>query len=453
MADFDDLIPKSSDDNPFANPFAGVGRPRSPDPWSLGASYYEQPQSGFETSEDFNEPYGSGVLNPHESSHLRTSFPSDGLPESADAAAGPLEYGIDQHDTSSSPREVEAPPAVMNVHTPPTPRPTTTHTSEDLRLTSDTERKLTIDTAKSDTVPPHSEVPNRSHIHPENVEALPSAEGDKLPQTSDLAPPSIVSPSPRIDVPDESISPRHNIHTASFSPTAAAKWGSVSQSSLQKHDRIVSPLLPSNHPSSLERSFNSLTLGGTAPGWGVASLDQSESPYKSYGARLSTDGEDDDDKPLGIPVNRDPQPVSPSRESNGSVTQVLNYPINDPALLIDDQLSATEASVPPFHIMVGDPQKVGDPIKAHIVYTVSTRVRFLVKGQNVQNLGTIPTCHRQQLPSPRSPLSQSYEDTPISCGCLTHYHPVTLVLLFLLCRRRCRLDGLLKVSLNPAGWL
>ncbi|KAF8315351.1 hypothetical protein DL93DRAFT_875108 [Clavulina sp. PMI_390] len=52
MADFDDLIPKSSSDNPFSNPFADVGgRPRSPDPWSMGASYYEQHHQGFDSSD------------------------------------------------------------------------------------------------------------------------------------------------------------------------------------------------------------------------------------------------------------------------------------------------------------------------------------------------------------------------------------------------------------------
>lgn len=45
----------------------------------------------------------------------------------------------------------------------------------------------------------------------------------------------------------------------------------------------------------------------------------------------------------------------------------------DVAQLLSSTTSAGPET-PLFVITVGDPQKVGDPIKAHIVYTVSTRV-------------------------------------------------------------------------------
>lgn len=344
MADFDDLIPKS-DDNPFADPFAGVGRPRSPDPWSLGASYYEHAPSSFEPSNDFNESYGIQPADFHDS--LPTSVPNDTFPENTDTSTDPLEHSASQRAAPSSP-----------AHSPPTPLSSIPHTSQDLRLASDTENEPTAAATTSDPDTSRTES-FKSAIPPENVKAPPSSGGEALLQTPDrdLSPPSYISPPSQSDLHDESTPSPHNSQASTFASTAALGWDPISQPPHHKH-AITSPLLPSDYQST-ERSFNSLTLGGVAPGWGTA-LSPPETPSDSHGAKVSAiEADDEDDRPLGILPNRDSRSALSPREGHQS----------------------SVASDPPlFHITVGDPQKVGDPINAHIVYTVSTRVRFLVNG-------------------------------------------------------------------------
>jgi len=357
MADFDDLIPKS-DHNPFADPFAGVGRPRSPDPWSLGASYYEHTPSSFEPSNDFIESYGSQRADFHQSSP--TGVPNDTLPEHTDTSADPLEHSAKQRAAPSSLTPAEASPDVTNTHSPPTPLSSIPHTSQDPRLASGPENEPTAAVTTSDPDTSHTES-SKSAIPPENVKAPPSSEGEALLQTPDrdLSPPSSISPPSQSDLHNESTPPHHNSQASVFASTAAVEWDPISQPPLQKH-ATTSPLLPSDNQST-ERSFNSLTLGGVAPGWGTA-LSQSETASDSHGAKSSaTEADDEDDRPLGIPPNRDSRSaLSPREGHQSSVAELSDSPL--------------------FHITVGDPQKVGDPINAHIVYTVSTRVRFLVNG-------------------------------------------------------------------------
>lgn len=366
MADFDDLIPKSSNDNPFENPFVSVGRPRSPDPWSLGASYYEQPHSSFESSADFDGSYIDQRPSPQEASISQAITPNNGLLESPVAVAGALEYRTtEQHDGPSSlTRSIEASPVVIN--SPPAPHSSKIHTLDDTHSPSHSEREPSSTTAKPDTLVPHSEVSNRS----QPGRAVTATEGETSPQTSD-----------RDSFPSSAISPQADLrggsthpiaHISSFASPATATWDPISQPPIQKYDSISSPLLPPDSQS-MERSFNSLTLGGVAAGWGSTPLDESKSPSQDHRA---SEGEDEDDKPLGIPLNYDAQTGFSSRAGDGSATKVSSYLPTVPLCLICVQTQG--AGSPLFQITVGDPQKVGDPINAHIVYTVSTRVRFLV---------------------------------------------------------------------------
>ncbi|KAF9223973.1 Vps5-domain-containing protein [Gyrodon lividus] len=121
---------------------------------------------------------------------------------------------------------------------------------------------------------------------------------------------------------------------------------------------ILSPLDQHSTPN-IDRAFSSLALGGESQGgWqtGWGSNDQVSAIMSPPAPVAGADNDDDDDDtPIG----------QTARFRNAGSPQ----PSGSPAPVI-----RSEGSIPPlFLISVEDPQKVGDPIRAHTLYTVHTR--------------------------------------------------------------------------------
>ncbi|KIK98175.1 hypothetical protein PAXRUDRAFT_134722 [Paxillus rubicundulus Ve08.2h10] len=121
---------------------------------------------------------------------------------------------------------------------------------------------------------------------------------------------------------------------------------------------ILSPLDQHSTPH-IDRTFASLALGGESQGgwqteWGTN--DQVSATTSLPAPVTSADNEDDDDDtPIG----------QTARFRNAGSPQLSG----SPAIAM-----RSEGSIPPlFVISVEDPQKVGDPIRAHTLYTVHTR--------------------------------------------------------------------------------
>jgi hypothetical protein len=103
---------------------------------------------------------------------------------------------------------------------------------------------------------------------------------------------------------------------------------------------------------------------------------------------------------------------------------------------------------PLFAITVEDPQKVGDPIRAFIMYTVHTKacsvpIRLLV---GCSELLTRPLV--RSFPILRF---QSFAVTQTSCGCMRPFLLITLGWLYLLFLRRVLLDVSMTSLYSNAG--
>ncbi|KAG8923691.1 Vacuolar protein sorting-associated protein 5, partial [Tulasnella sp. 418] len=139
---------------------------------------------------------------------------------------------------------------------------------------------------------------------------------------------------------------------SSFSRDRSESSATTESLSTAKYDRIVSPLeSPATFSSRtpLDQSFSNLALGGEAPGWGSPIV------HKTAPTEDSS------------PIDRHENNLSPS-QSIATVKESENGPDGQ-----EDTTTQRPLIQPEFIITVGDPQKVGDPISAHIVYTVTTR--------------------------------------------------------------------------------
>ncbi|KAG8220989.1 Vps5 C terminal like-domain-containing protein [Butyriboletus roseoflavus] len=121
---------------------------------------------------------------------------------------------------------------------------------------------------------------------------------------------------------------------------------------------IVSPLDQQSPPPSIDRAFASLALGGEShggwqTGWGGHDHAAINTTF-SAPITVANNDDDDDDTPIG----------QTARFRNAGSPR----PSGSPA-----PPRRSEGPIPPlFVISVEDPQKVGDPIRAHTLYTVHT---------------------------------------------------------------------------------
>lgn len=330
MSGFDDLLQQSSralEENPFEDPFA---RPRasSPDPWStythqsaaLDSPAFEYDTSGFggvstttQALESHDDSVSPSAVEPH--AFVAPTIPSDPL------------------DSANLPADDE---------TEHTAKPTMSP-----RFSSFTERIGTVPpsipsqpSADSSESVPEPDPPRTAH---------PTLSSITSPPTSPpVQPPSPVTPSSA--VPAESVD-----HTDPPSPPPPSS-ARLPQRQEAPHSSIH---VPYDSPSSTESdshraistpldqppvtAFASLALGGESfNGW-----DGAQSAFVNHTSIPSSvqeedDDDDDDDKPLR------PRPTTPAEKKETGL-----HPV--------------------FVITVEDPQKVGDPIRAFIMYTVHTK--------------------------------------------------------------------------------
>ncbi|KAF8513412.1 Vps5 C terminal like-domain-containing protein [Hysterangium stoloniferum] len=313
MDSFDDLLDSSRStpilDNPFEDPFA---RPRSPDPW---LTFSQQP-----AEEELQTPIAE----------RESSLPQPELLSSAsDSAVDPLDANTaneeDEEETSDVQPRRTVSDGLSSIHPSPVTSPL---------VATPTEPTVNLPTSpvayKQPATPPSPEQPRPPS--PPTASASPSTSTIPTPARSAISPPT----SPK--------SPED----AKVAATAA----------------VISPL---ERGSTNGQSYPTLALGGEIPGWqgsnqprfggqdewegtgGWGAHGDSGANGEGFinGPQKKYESDDDDDVPIGY-------------KKNALVAAAASPP-------------STMNPQPMFTITVGDPQKVGDPVRPYITYTVSTR--------------------------------------------------------------------------------
>ncbi|CAL1715071.1 unnamed protein product [Somion occarium] len=332
MDGFDDLLApsKALEQNPFADPFGR--RSGSPDPW---ASFHQPTPSGFQDTDDGSEASASSRPIVADEALHSNAFGSDGLRDgstSADSTArdNPLEASATTSDNHYD--EVEASPVTLS------PGVASPGFRESISRSPD-------DKFGSASQPPPRE--------PSPPPALsPHAEPKPLSPTSPISttptPARTESPTPSNRV--QSHSPRGS--TTSLTSSTAAT------TSAAKHTPFYNPL---DQPGGLgiDRSFAGLSLGGeTLGGWQGAQATQNA--WGSGSMAASEEDDDDDDKPI-LQARMQAQAQAAAKSATTS-----------PATSTQ-QTTGQNGIHPVFAITVDDPQRVGDPIRGYIMYTVHTK--------------------------------------------------------------------------------
>lgn len=349
MANFDDLIPKTTLDNPFDNPFTSIGggRPRSPDPWSLGASYYEQQHApAHESSADaFADSYSA--TNYASQEHYMPQEHHDDEPVTRhEEVSIPTAHAVEQHVDPLAPSQDEEeipqgrphpfkPLAVVRAITPPprepAPAPTGTGKPEEAQ------EPPVPATAAPEYIPPPAEEtkPAEETVSPSPAPTIaPPAEEREYdaPHTATSEPSSAHPPT-------EDASSGRSPYTSGYSTpipesapslppsaTPSASETPTSQPQPKAHyESVPSPLTSPRNTggfASIDRSFNGLALGGEMPGWGgPATSPLSPGPPTARGYRAApdvVDDDDEDDRPLGVARNLASQPAPVAQEEVGT---------------------------------------------------------------------------------------------------------------------------------------
>jgi hypothetical protein len=324
MGDFDDLIPNYSKatpapalDNPFADPFADVGRPRSPDPWSTATSYYQpsfeqqEPQSIFGESpfqREIGEPFGQEHIDHKEALSAHTE------PDSAEDTGDPLEAAqaslLDEetreHNELGRKNILGPLPTVkltpnMSVTAPidnPVPEESNPATALHQPATIGTSKNtdtLAEDASTHDVKPLPGPLPSVKQVLDPKTEEQPVPASDASIETM------IPSVGPSTPSHPENKPSGTEVSAAAVSSSSSSLIQSQPQATVSKFENVVSPLqTPRNHTSSgpLERSFSGLALGGEAPGW-AGSTHKSLSPITSLKPTTQEDDDDEEDnRPL-----------------------------------------------------------------------------------------------------------------------------------------------------------
>ena len=334
MSGFDDLIPKLSGsstpilDNPFADPFAGVGRPRSPDPWSTTSSYYQQGEPA-QPDDPYANPYASEVplaapsyrdealvASSLEEQNLARHIPEPSHDEeprvSGTKEIDPLDVpSASIIEESVKPRGPFVPLPVVKA-SPKIQEPTRRVPPDDLEKPapstpispfktdgSDSPEKISLPPGLSEPASPLTPAATNSPLvsTPKGTSSvLRGPEEQDKPQIEPIA---LVSDSERSKSP---------VRTTSWDNPSLppSPIGASSQAPApQFYDNISSPLTTPAHRYR-PVSVGALALGGEAPGWSsVTSAPMAHSTAQNdFGPpqfhQNSVEEDDDDDKPLAV---------------------------------------------------------------------------------------------------------------------------------------------------------
>ncbi|KDQ19604.1 hypothetical protein BOTBODRAFT_51951 [Botryobasidium botryosum FD-172 SS1] len=369
MANFDDLISSTRNltlDNPFEDPFADVGRPRSPDPWSTASYWQQQPPTP--------PPQDVRPESPQSDVFIYPTSKEDEMPEATSASHVPPDPLADILKATQE----EAP----TKHSPLGPLPIIPKEPEPISIVDKAERLAspTIESPPAAPLPQSNDGPvqeSRPSPSTEDAPSLPLVKspllddptGQRVSDSSVSTNPASTTPSagslgpgPTLSVSAAShkvISPPlppspHTPVARTIPVTSRTETSPSVSSSTYRH--IVSPLDTPVYTAPPDRSYSGLSLGGEVPGWGGAG---SAAPSAAATpSRPSTQG--------FMQVKASPEPEPQEVEAKPEETPEPRVP--EPV-----ELQKIEKPEPLFVITVGDPQKVGDPISAHIVYTVHTK--------------------------------------------------------------------------------
>lgn len=320
MSDFDDLLSSSSrpfEENPFANPF-DKARSSSPDPWSSFGHQQEQP---FQ-DEAYTSPFGNGFtsvdeshLSQSESEERRTILEraeSDGEQGAEQVMAVPFEGHGSEAKSPGFRESVESDQG----------EPESTAVEEKPSNTYSPSFDSLQDRSCTSSISSPGKTPNGSA-----TTLIPALE--KSPGSS-----SSVLPSP---------------------PTQT--------------NHFISPLEAAN---SLTQTFASLSVGSSGfGGW--------QDDLEPFAAQKHADDDSEGEKDVQSDVSRAKQASETGMVCIQSCIhpfcRVLTVGMQD-AEVTNAVQSSTSGSgpIPLFQISVDDPQKVGDPIRPYILYTVHTKV-------------------------------------------------------------------------------
>ncbi|KAF8555974.1 Vps5-domain-containing protein [Imleria badia] len=315
MDGFDDLLAPSRsilEENPFEDPFS---KPRSgsPDPWS-SFGQQQHPQPSDSDIDYFKSGFEDHASTTQTTESYSTSDHAHSEQSSVAAPADPLDAA-----TVTADHEDEQSASHSDAH----PDTTTSRTPGFGIFTSDPEDQ-------SQTV-----------VGPESDSPL-----------YDNAPPILAA-----DEADTAVTSLLRVEEPASSQLSSPKEPISSATSPER--AIVSPL-DQQSPSNVDRAFASLALGGESHGgWqtGWGGHDHSATPTlpsQPIDTANNDDDDDDDDTPIG----------QTARFRNAGSPQLSGSPVAS---------KRTEGPIPSlFAISVEDPQKVGDPIRAHTLYTVHT---------------------------------------------------------------------------------
>ncbi|KAF8586437.1 Vps5-domain-containing protein [Ramaria rubella] len=339
MDSFDDLLDSSRSipvlDNPFEDPFA---RPRSPDPWSTFSQQPAHEEEQIPASEYPREP-----LSPVQ--QLPASHSSGA--QSSDAAAAPDPLDAKAANEEDEPEDIPS----LRRHAPdPAPSLPQPAISQPPKTPTET---LPTSAAEPEAQPKAQPKPQSPPPPPRAVSPPPTSltESERTPTPTLRRSPSPKPPSPK---------PASLLISEAPSPKAALTQ-SPPPKPARVHATVVSPL--ESGPVNGQSSFTTLALGGEMPGWQGA-----------FGSSTSLTSRDDLSggewaEQGDAFVNGIPPSLPLAREGSDDDDDV---PI---AVHSAVPIGATRGPdiQPMFVITVGDPQKVGDPVRPFITYTVQTR--------------------------------------------------------------------------------
>ncbi|KAJ3721211.1 Vps5 C terminal like-domain-containing protein [Lentinula raphanica] len=337
MAGFDDLLAPSRsmlEDNPFSedhNPFGSTARSGSPDPWAspFGHSHdawAEDRHTQSSVDEEYHEPETPVSVSESTSSHLETT-----TTETPSESVGPAEPS-DPLDSAaanvdSSDEEDNKPLGFKRARNP------------SLKPAGFRESVADVPEVPKENESRKDEEPTKSleKAHEESEQDKVDAEQDS---DSKAESPRVFSETATIR-PHMIEEPETNVQHYSTTPTVTSSTSSLSG------------------PSSPTAPWGPLS-GQTSGGWGEH---QPYSPPEfndgmSASAPVISHTQDEDDSDDDKPIGQLAQSLSLSPKSQN---RLLSNRIDDPSL------------PPLFTITVDDPQKVGDPIRSYVMYTVHTR--------------------------------------------------------------------------------
>ncbi|CCA75360.1 related to vacuolar protein sorting-associated protein vps5 [Serendipita indica DSM 11827] len=368
---YNDWNPNVFADETSQKPHASLGQtsaPSSPQAQRVVNDVNDDHQS-HETKQTSSERDGFDVTTPRNENQSAVE-PANATPESAttigivdplDAALSNVEEApahvpviqrklplVIKETTAESPLVTPVPKSESGSLETPTamtnqPAAPSTNTEEDGEAKEPS--TPTLPTADSAT----SEIPPTVVATPSNILDVPTSTSTDEPSPASPSDASITISTSEV----AQVTPAHS-HISSRDPSSSDV---ERQSFMDKV--VVSPLerTPSMPPNPLDRNFSAPVLGAAAldsGGWGDGwSTDNMSHSFPVPGASVGQSEQQDGERAAATEEEEDP-------DDNVPLAQSLS-------------MSKPPPPVAMYVISVGDPQKIGDPISAHIVYTVTTK--------------------------------------------------------------------------------